>query len=330
MTNKESKLVNVIENNITKINNERVNQIIKLESNQNNVYKITTDENVYILKEYSKDCIKNTNDLNKIIKQIEISEQLNEQEINTILPLKNNNKYFIFNNNHYYLIYQYYNYQTLTTEDITIKHIDVIANTLAKIHHLNIQEKLDIHYSKIDIDYDKYLEYFKDNNEKIYKILKNNIEKLKLLTNNCNSNLDKINSGLCISHNDYKLKNMLWNNLELYLIDFDAVSMSNPTVSLAESAFSISIQKNNINKVFYKKFLESYIKTYGSIDIDYMLAINCAMNGKLQWLNYLLNKCIKNNQTTNKECIDMINELALYYDNIDEFYNIYLSIIQEK
>lgn len=48
--------------NIEKIANKcKLDKIIKIKtltSSQNNVYKVTTDKNTYIIKEYSKDAIR--------------------------------------------------------------------------------------------------------------------------------------------------------------------------------------------------------------------------------------------------------------------------------
>ena len=47
-----------------------------------------------------------------------------------------------------------------------------------------------------------------------------------------------------------------------------------------------------------------------------------AINGKLQWFNYLLG----NYKKRSNDLISMINELVLYYDNIDEMYSLYLKV----
>ena len=74
--------------NIEKIANKcKLGKVIKIEtltSSQNNVYKVTTDKNTYVIKEYSKDAISNYYYLKKRKEQIKISKKLKDKGINTI------------------------------------------------------------------------------------------------------------------------------------------------------------------------------------------------------------------------------------------------------
>jgi hypothetical protein len=115
----------------------------------------------------------------------------------------------------------------------------------------------------------------------------------------------------------------------MYLIDFDACAMSNPSVCLAESAFSLSKQGNTINLDYYKEFVKTYTKKFGFLSNNYHDALAVAVNGKLQYLEYLMSLCSKKNQIAIKETIGMIKELVLYNKNIEEFYNIYMSCVKK-
>ena len=84
------------------LNLEEILNIEKVDSSQNSVYKVTTKENNYLVKEYSDNAISNKEDLITRTKQINISEYLNNSGIKTILPIKFNNEIFINYNNKYY------------------------------------------------------------------------------------------------------------------------------------------------------------------------------------------------------------------------------------
>ena len=124
---------------------------------------------------------------------------------------------------------------------------------------------------------------------------------------------------------DYKLKNILWNNKEMYLIDFDACASANPYVALAEAAYSLSRQKGVINWDFYEEFLKKYLDIY-QCGTDFRKALKVAMNGKLQWLEYMISKLLNDDLTMVKDVIAMINEVILYFDNVDKFYDIYINL----
>lgn len=207
---------------------------------------------------------------------------------------------------------------------MTKEKIIKLAKTLATVHGENIKSDLPCQYKTIDINLDCFLEKIKNIDNNLYTIILNNNYILKDIINECNQNIQYINNNLCISHNDYKLGNILWDNNNMYLIDFDACCMSNPAVSLAEASYALSIQNNILNKDFYKIFLESYLKVYKIT--DYENALKVALNGKLQWLEYLINKCNKEDKQTILDIKSMIKELIMYKENQKEFLKIYENI----
>lgn len=303
-----------------KLKLEKIEKIENIDSSQNNVYKITTATKIYILKKYSKFAIKNKKELNIRNTQINISAEFNRLGIKTILPLKFEKEYFIYYKKNYYLIYNFYDYKVILANELTLQNIKILADTQAEIHKLNLKNNIRCHYKPININLSKYIKKY-SNFSNIQKILNNNLIELKELIKNCNNNLNIMKENLCVSHNDYKLKNILWNQEEIYLIDFDACGLSNPTVSLIESAFSLSLIDNKINLEYYKEYLKEYIKTYGIIKDNYEEAIMVAMNGKLQWLEYLFK--IKKDPA---EIYGMLNELVLFINYKKEFLDIYLSL----
>lgn len=311
------------------LNLGEIGEISILDSSQNTVYKVSTPRKTYAIKEYSKDAIKNEYDLKKRKRQLSVTEKCSENGVPTILPLKFNSKYFISYKKSYYLAYEFVEYDILDPQDIDSKKIKKLANTLAIMHKLNIKSDLPCQYKQIKIDFNKYLKKFKKVDEELYKSLYDNYFILEGLATNCNNNIRYVKNNMCISHNDYKLKNILWKKDFMYLIDFDACAMANPSVSLAESAFSLCRKNNKIDKDLYKEFLKSYIKKYGPLTNPYKDALSVAMNGKLQWFEYLLSKCSKRNTQAIEDTKSMIKELILYSKNIEELNDIYLSVVKK-
>lgn len=302
---------------------------IKIENSvQNIVYKVVTTNKTYILKEYSKDAVKNEYDLNKRKRQISISERFSQNGIPTILPLTFNNRNFIKYKSKHYLIYDYVDYKVISPSDLTPKKVKKLSSILAIIHKLNIKSDLPSQYKTIKIDLNKHLKKFKKINDKLYKTLYDNYFSLENLIDDCNSSIKYIQNHLCVSHNDYNLKNILWDNDYMYLIDFDACCMVNPAASLAECAFNISLNNNKINYETYKDFIKTYIKKYGTITTYYKDALNTAMNGKLQWLEYTMSKCTKTNSKMIEETINLIKELSLYKRQIEDLNELYLSVVK--
>ena len=108
------------------------------------------------------------------------------------------------------------------------------------------------------------------------------------------------------------------------MIDFDASALSNPVVSTLESAFALSIQNKKLNEQYYKIYLKSYIENYGPLKTNFKDALNCAMNGKLQWYEYLLSNY--DDPIRVKDSISMTNELLEFINTKDKQLEIYKDI----
>ena len=142
---------------------------------------------------------------------------------------------------------------------------------------------------------------------------------LSQLIDKCNQNIFNMKNNLCISHNDYKPLNILWNNDKPILLDFDAVGMVNPTCAMCESAFTFSLIDGKVNFDNYRTYLKTYLEE--EIKDNFQLALYVSMNGKLQWFAYLLSQ-------KRVDVKQMIQELVLYAQNIDKFYEIYEEVVK--
>lgn len=321
--------ISAIEKIFTTLELGGVTNIKAIESIRNIIYKIDTEDKTYILKEYSENSIKNSYDLQNRKIQASVSEKFSQNGIPAILPIKFVGKNFIHYKKKYYLLYDNIEYTTITEKDLTPKKLKKLANTLAIMHNLNLKSDLPCQYKAVKTDYNKYLTKYKRLDEKLYKTLYDNYFILENLTNNCNANIRYVKNNLCVSHNDYNLDNILWDKDFMYIIDFDTCAMSNPSVCLAESAFSLSKQGNSINLDNYKEFVKTYTKKFGFLSNNYRDALYVAANTKLLHLEYLMSQCSKKNQDVIKETINLIKELVLYNKNIEEFYNIYMSCVKK-
>ena len=300
-----------------------------LKSSQNKVNKVTTEKGIYVVKEYTKDAIGSYYYLKKRKEQTRVSEILKENGIQIIIPLSHKEKKFIYYKNMYYLVYDFLDFKVKENNKITIDNIKQLALTQSKIHKLDIKSNLPCSYRYINIDIKKQLNKSNLINKKLYEKLYENQEKLNNIVKNTNKYLKKMRTNLCISHNDYKLLNILWNKEIPILIDCDATGLSNPTCCMCESAFTFSNYKHHINYNFYEEYLKSYLNEYGPISENFIEAIHVSFSGKLQWLRYMFSKNHLKKGNYIDETISMIEELVLYYDNIEKFNQIYLKVINE-
>lgn len=300
-----------------------VESIELLNSSQNKVYKVVTNKGTFVVKEFSKDAIKNYYYLRRRKEQLSISKKFNRYGINTAHPIALNSKNFILMKNHYYVMYNFLEEESLSFEELTASHIKVLAETQAAIHKLKIRTNLPCIYKKVRINYNYQIKLARIVDDKLYEMLVENKDSLEKLTEECNCRLKKVKNNLCVSHNDYKLANILWNKKEMTLVDFDATGLANPTSSLCESAFTFSYNGKTINYNFYSEYLRRYINIYGKIEDNFEDCVYACLNGKLQWLSYMFakNKRVKDNYV--EETKEMLKELLTYYKGIKKMQEIY-------
>ncbi|MBE6155839.1 MAG: hypothetical protein E7164_03675 [Firmicutes bacterium] len=285
----------------------------KLNSSENNVYKVSTQKGVYVIKIFSKSAIKNIFDYFRKKKQIEISKVLAKADVPCILPLELKGKNF-FKYEQYYLVYPYLN--EASSLEFTEIEIRKVAQMQSKIHKLKICKKLPLFYKKLKFDFGVVTKKFAHNLE-LTNLIQNRLKDLNNLIDLSNQGIKKIKNNLCITHNDFKKSNILWINDQPVLIDFDTLGLANPTCTMIESAYNFAIKDNEINFAFLEAYFNEYKKSFGKMAEDFNEAFWASLNGKLRWYQYLVN------QKREQEILKMTKMLLLIYDNQKEIAKIY-------
>ena len=316
-------------NEIKKVfNGLKLGDVLKIEIQSEYLYTIFTNDKKYILREYSKDEIKNDYDVQKKKKEYKVSEILKENGVPTLSPINFDGKFLIKYKDTYYLIYDYLPLKKKTVKNISTKNIKKMANTLAILNKKNLKEDLPSKYKIIKIDYNKYLKTFKSTNNELYKALYDNYFILYNLTTISNSKLKYIKNIQCITYSQYNLDNILWDKDYMYLMKFDNYITANPNTNFLESAFYIAKENDKINYDTYKTFIQSYLKKYNDPSLNFKDSLTTAMNYKLQELTKLLENCssIKKDKNIIDKTISLIKDISLYGKNIETLYKIYQSV----
>ena len=260
----------------------------KLDSHQNKIYDVQTTEGRFIVKEYSEDAIPDTRALNVRREQIRVSREWNKNGVKCILPRTD----FLESDGHFYLVYDYFDGKT--KRRLKQKELAILARTQAKIHQMKIKTSLVCEYDEFDFG--------------------KKMRTLKGLVQANNDGLAAAQRELVVSHNDYKPGNILWKDGEMYLADFDAMSLVNPTCAAYESALTFSLAHGKIQRKKFDAYLEEYAK-YAPLSEDARI-LAVAANGKMRWLRFLLSKDWKHNAKIRKDIKNLTKELKSYYKTI--------------
>lgn len=254
MVNKED--LNIIE----KLYDFRVYDIDRLNSSSlNNVFYVYTSIGEFVVKIYSSHVNKSwisfqENHINYLIKN---------KLINKNLFIKNiYGHYFSSTNNYYVCLSNYMNYNFFQLNNQS--NIRRAANFLAVLHGLESPHNFR-HYRLPKLNH-----YFVDENElrRDQKISHQDIEKLKSNYYNFKNSLKIIEENIdllpkCIIHGDIHSRNILFNNSQIIVIDWDDSCIGPRILDLLKAVYSLCKIKNG-SFIFLRKNIKEFLIEYQS------------------------------------------------------------------
>lgn len=279
----------------------------------NKIYELNTSSGKYILKILSK----------KDIDNIELSEELANYAynsgINALTAIKLNNKYINTINGENVILYPYYEGKVLLTKELTLEHIKVLANSLAKLHSLKIIDNY-TNTKYIKNDYKKLYELSLDNDNECFNLFKENIDKLLKIYDEVYDSYSKLSNQLSYVHRDFNRKNVLWKDNEFRIIDWETSTIDNPSIDFFNSIWFLS---NDFEEEKSKVFIKEYFSIM-KLNDDYNIGVKAALIEECNWLYFSLNRALRlitNNGYEIKLGEDSIEssikEIINYYDKID-------------
>ncbi len=303
------------------------------------MYKVSTDKGIYAIKELNSGVMKRTEAFSNFIFSEKVAEIVKHNKITAIGAMKVNNDIITKIDDSYYMIFEWLDGRILNADEITEKHCEIIGEILAKIHNIDFTEIEDEKRKNIDLEYfewNKYCNLAEKHNKVYTNLLKENIDLLYKLNEKSIKALEYANENLIISHTDLDRKNVMWQEYNPFIIDWEASGYINPTIELIQVAWYWS--GGDVENIDYNKFrilIKSYKKYYKSnIDKNAEDLVYADIYGGLEWLNYNLKRslCIENNyeqdeiELAENEVIQSINEVKYNYSQLDNIIKIISNI----
>ena len=289
---------------------------------QNETYSV---DDKYVIKIYNKDTI--GNEYEREVREIkeQVAEIAAANGINLVLPYKFNGRY-IQKKEKYFSIYPYVPYKAISRDEVVMEHIQEVARVVRTMHGIAFDVPLPNKlHQKFNIDFDKYIFIHKDKTN-MRDLLMNNKAKLEALESRINRALDNLKGKVVISHNDLKLANVLWDNFNAYLVDWDAVGYINHMCAANEYAYFWATYKGELNKEYYKTFMKLYMAKHECNDSIYDV-IYATLYGKFEWLKYSLERSTYSDSEDAKKgedaVIGLVQEFNAYEKNIPEMVSIF-------
>ena len=278
------------------------------------MWRLDTDKGSYAIKQLSKNInLKNE----QIIKNYELSEKIASRfvahDIPAVCAITQSSKHLFMVDGIGFLVYQWVDAKALDQKAVSEPHALKIAEILAKMHCLNLDEP--------EITQP---EFYTHTNQKILELLdkaenfncpfatdlrKN--QKNILLANEAYRNaIPTLKTHIVVSHGDLDQKNVLWDSSNNpILIDWEAACKIDPTYDIISTAFNWSGITSNFDKDLFFKMIEAYQKAGGVINKEHVVA---AIYGSFSWIGWLVynidRSCVLGESEDKNVGIEQVNQ----------------------
>lgn len=195
-----------------------------------------------------------------------------------------------------YLLFDWIDGKTLSTNQLRPAHARQIGVQLGRLHGLTVAT---IGFSKPDtsstsIDWNGYIEEGKRQQSEWLYILMEEQEQLQRLERLAQEAKLQLLADWIVSHRDLDPKNVLWTTNGPVLIDWESAGLIHCAVDLFETACYWSKQENNtFDRVRFNAFLDGYATNQRLPDVDWTHVIDSSVQGKLDWLNFNLERSLE-------------------------------------
>ncbi len=295
------------------------------------MYKVITDVGVYAIKELNQGIMKRKDTYSNFVFSEKVTDIVIKNGISAVGAIKLDNDIMKNIDNDYFMIFDWVDGKVLLPDEITENHCRIIAKNLANIHNINFREIEEEDKKKISLKnfkWDYYLELSKVKNKRYTKLLEENCELLKEINYKSNKVLEYARNNLIISHTDLDRKNVIWQDNNPIIIDWEASSYINPTIEIIQVAWYWSGGENqNIDYNKFKIIIDTY-KANSKIKIDSNIKklIYANVYSGLEWIDYNLKRslCIENTyneeeiKLAENEVIQSINEIIYNVNEINK------------
>lgn len=301
-----------------------VKRITKLSGGfMHKMFKVETDKGIYAIKVLNPEVMLRSEAYNNFSISESISNLAKEHGIVVSSALKVNGEYLTKLDDLYYMKFNFVNGKTLTDEEIKVSHCEKIGKILAQLHSLNYSslciEKEIVEYKRL-VDWEAYT--INSNFSKMnYKdTFLNNYKNYNLLLKKANEKFNETNNVFTLCHSDMDPKNVMWNNDEPIIIDWESASIGNPYRELLEDALCWSgFLSNHFKEEKFASVIQEYSKYKDIKNVNWSNIMWGNLVGRLGWLKYNIERSlgIKSNDSEEMELAE--NEVSKTIDEINRY-----------
>ena len=305
------------------------------------MFKVETDKGIYCVKVLNPEVMSRETAYNNFIVSEKVSNLAKNNSIPVSSALDIEGNYLTKYGDMYYMVFDYVDGRVLKDDEITVEHCKEIGNVLAHIHSLNYSEiglKPNIVEYKRLYDWESYVKNPNFNKMSYKELYLANYKKYNSLLKRANERFNNSNKNQTICHSDMDPKNVMWQNNEPIIIDWECAGVANPERELVEDALCWSgFLSDNFNEEKFIAVFKEYSK-YRSIENKDWYDVICGnLVGRFGWLKYNLERSlgiVSNDEEEMKlaenEVIKTIDEINRYLELIGRLYDIIYSLANKE
>lgn len=293
------------------------------------MFKVETDKGVYCIKVLNPEVMSRKEAYDNFVVSESVSNLAKKNDIHISSALNIEGNYLTKLEDMYYMVFNFVDGKTLKDDEITIEHCKKIGNVLAHIHSLDYKEiRLEPNIVECNRLYDwkSYIDNPNFSRMSYKNIFLKNYKKYNSMLKRANERFNESNKNQTICHSDMDPKNVMWNNDNPIIIDWECAGVANPERELLEDALCWSgFLSNNFSEEKFIAIFKEYSK-YRSIDnIEWFDVICGNLVGRFDWLKYNLERSlgiVSNDEEEMKlaenEVIKTIDEINRYLELIGD------------
>jgi Ser/Thr protein kinase RdoA (MazF antagonist) len=252
------------------------------------MYGVNTKENNYALKELNPSIMKRTGVAEKLINSERVAKALKEI-VPAVTAIQFDDNPLLTLDGKYYMVFQWLDGMSIFPPNITLENCRMIGKLLGKIHtsHIiipNMQKELSVPEL---YEWNSYLLLGQESSAPWTEELSLIIDDLKRWNETSKEAYISLSEHMVLSHRDLDPKNVMWNDGNPYIIDWESAGYINPYQELLEV---LNYWANNgMGEIDKDKFMElyhAYIEIAGSFQVNFDKVLSSGFLGMLGWLNY--------------------------------------------
>ena len=284
------------------------------------MYKIETEQGTYALKLLNPFVMQRETAMANYTNAEQIEVLLEQQDIRILPALSLGGKKMQEIDGTYFYLFDYFDGNSLKSDEITEYHCREMGKVLAEIHSIDKKFQNE-NFSETPIDWEFNLAEMAKVNRGLYIMMKDCLPVIKDSQNSGNLARKKLPPIVSICHNDMDCKNVLWNGDDYRIIDLECLAYGNPFIELFELALCWSGYEDcRINFGLFQAFLQGYANAGGELPVDWETLYDCN-NGRLEWLEYNIKRvlgidCGSDEKEIGAEQIEETIQHIIYYSSM--------------